>query len=149
MNSLSDEFQRLNDDMFEKADRIFNSFGHDIIKALNGKLFSSAKSNQLNSLKNIEYKVEYEKDWAVITMCLPGHKKDSIDISIENNIVTIETNNKAPRAFSKYRNSWKIDPVVYDLQKVEAQCEDGVLMVRFHKIKKVENKSEKITIKVG
>ena len=98
----------------------------------------------------------YENDDAfVATADLPGLKKDDIDISIEDNVLTVSgerkfeksddggTFRRVERSYGTFRRSFAL-PRGIDSTKVEAKFEDGVLSLTLPKSELA--KSRKITV---
>ncbi len=98
----------------------------------------------------------YESDEAfVATADLPGLKKDDIDVSIEDNVLTVSgerkfeesdddgTFRRVERSYGTFRRSFAL-PRGVDSAKVEARFEDGVLNLTLPKSEVA--KSRKITV---
>ncbi len=98
----------------------------------------------------------YEHDDAfVATADLPGLKKDDIDISIEDNVLTVSgerkfeksddggTFRRVERSYGTFRRSFAL-PRGVDSAKVEAKFEDGVLTLTMPKSELA--KSRKISV---
>jgi HSP20 family protein len=116
----------------------------------------------LNTFNNTDGKVnilENDNDYS-IEMALPGYEKDNVNIEIDNNMITISSNNEERneekndnyirREFkmSSFQRSFEI-PDDVDEDKIDASMENGVLYLKMNKIKEVENKTniKKIDIK--
>ncbi len=98
----------------------------------------------------------YENDESfVATADLPGLRKDDIDVSIEDNVLTVSgerkfekseddgTFRRVERAYGTFRRSFAL-PRGVDSAKVEARFEDGVLTLTLPKSEVA--KSRKITV---
>ena len=98
----------------------------------------------------------YENDDAfVATADLPGLKKEDLDVSIENNVLTVSgerkfeksddegTFRRVERSYGTFRRSFAL-PRTVDSTKVEAKFEDGVLTLALPKSEVA--KSRKITV---
>ena len=98
----------------------------------------------------------YENDDAfVATADLPGLKKDDIDVSIEDNVLTVSGERKfeksedegsfrrVERSYGTFRRSFTL-PRGVESAKVEAKFEDGVLTLTLPKSELA--KSRKITV---
>jgi len=99
----------------------------------------------------------YETDDMVMLMAnMPGVDKDSIDISVERNILTISGNVDAEEpggyslAYAEYRvgdyeRSFSLSSEI-DQDNIEASLTDGVLSL---KLPKVGPKTKRISVKAG
>ena len=124
--------------LFDKGRKLFSGFSNEFDKILNGK----CDFEELND----KYRVELE---------VPGVKKDEIDLSLKNDILTIswsrkreEKNEKSKRRHyerseGSFTRSFNVDGA--DPDKIEANLKDGLLKIV---LPKHENaKSKKIEIK--
>lgn len=94
-----------------------------------------------------DYIVETDESFE-IEIDMPGVSKDSIDISIEDDYLTITGSRKAttgvkPSQGKEYTKSYKLGTVV-DQSNIKAKYEDGVLKVSVGK--KPKPKATKVTI---
>lgn len=92
----------------------------------------------------------------ILTSDIPGFSKDSIDISLENNLLTIsgertfedkekkEDYHRIERVYGKFTRSFTL-PAQTDSEKVSAAYQDGVLTVTIPKAE--SSKPKKISIK--
>ena len=85
---------------------------------------------------------------------LPGYKKDEVDISMENQMLTITAEHKSQtdkkgdvllheRRYSKFQRSFTLPPTV-DNNSVQAKLADGVLTITLNK--REETKPRKINV---
>ena len=100
----------------------------------------------------------YETDeQIVVVMDMPGVDKDQINVSLENNILTVSgyADTEAPEGYSlalaeysvgDYERSFRISDKI-DRNKIEAQYKNGVLRLILPKA--AEAKKRKIEVKVG
>lgn len=100
----------------------------------------------------------YETDEDVVVILdMPGGNQDSIDITLENNILSItgESTFEAPEGYSEvfseyetgdYERSFRITDQI-DRQKIDATYKDGVLFLTLPKADKA--KAQKISINAG
>lgn len=99
---------------------------------------------------------ETEED-VVVILDMPGGNQDSIDITLENNILSItgESTFEAPEGYSEvfseyetgdYERSFRITDQI-DRQKIDATYKDGVLFLTLPKAEKA--KAQKISINAG
>ncbi|MBF0595327.1 MAG: Hsp20/alpha crystallin family protein [Candidatus Omnitrophica bacterium] len=98
------------------------------------------------------------KDSVVVKVDLPGLKKDDIDVSIENNVLTIRGEKKhdvehregdvlrAERYFGSFYRAFTL-PSSVDAQKVNAKFENGVLELSVLKKEEAKPKQIKIDVK--
>ncbi|MCP3960087.1 MAG: Hsp20/alpha crystallin family protein [bacterium] len=127
-------------------DRVFDNVWND-------SDFVAGESGRRTWLPAVDIK---ETDEAfVATADLPGLKKDDIDVSIEDNVLTVSgerkfedaaegtTFRRVERAYGSFRRSFTL-PRGVDSVKVEARFEDGVLMLQIPKSEVA--KSRKITV---
>ncbi len=99
-----------------------------------------------------------EDDAYFIEVDLPGVKKEDIEITTEDNILTISGERKLKKeakendyykvesAYGKFSRSFTL-PEKVDTSKIEAKNENGVLEIIIPKIKDEEKKPKKIKIK--
>ena len=124
--------------LFDKGRKLFSGFSNEFDKILNGK----CDFEELND----KYRVELE---------VPGVKKDEIDLSLKNDILTISWSRKREekkekskrrhyeRSEGSFTRSFNVDGA--DPDKIEANLKDGLLKIV---LPKHENaKSKKIEIK--
>jgi len=102
--------------------------------------------------------IERENDYVVRTE-IPGARKDDIDISVENGVLTISAETKSEteqkdgekvirqeRRYGRYLRSLRLDKTV-DEKKVNASYKDGILELTLPKAEEV--KPKRITVNVG
>lgn len=99
-----------------------------------------------------------EKDNIVVKAELPGMKKDEIEVSIDDNILTIkgekkeekETKEKdyvrSERYYGSFNRSFTL-PSSVDAQKVDASYKDGVLEIILTKREEAKQNQKRINIK--
>ena len=99
-------------------------------------------------------------DQLVVEADLPGFKKDQIDISVEQGVLTIEAERQTPeptgegngnkrqhvaeRRYSRVSRRFSL-PSAYDTQGIDATLTDGVLTVKLQK--REESKPRKVEVK--
>ena len=127
------------------------------------EFLSNVQNSQNNETENIIdfnplVNTREANDTYHIEMDLPGIKKDDVDISVEDNILTIsgkrEIKNEAKEenyykiesAYGSFSRSFTL-PQKIDIDKIKAKSKDGVLEVIIPKQKVIANKSKKIEIK--
>lgn len=93
----------------------------------------------------------------VVEADLPGIKKDAIDLSYENNYLTVTAKRedsvedksgnyvRRERSYGEFKRSFYIDNV--DESKVDASFNDGVLKINLPKLDKMKNTRRKIDIR--
>jgi len=102
--------------------------------------------------------VEREDEYVVRTE-IPGARKEDIEVSVENGVLTISAETKSEteekegervirqeRRYGRYLRSLRLDKTVDD-KKVKASYRDGILELRLPKAEEV--KPKKITVDVG
>ena len=97
-----------------------------------------------------------EQGSIILRLEMPGVKKDGVDISVDNNQLTVTGTREIPEAEGKYLmqerrlgdfyQAYTIDDTI-DREKIEAELTNGLLTVTLH-IKEAE-KPKKITVKAG
>ena len=102
--------------------------------------------------------VREDADHIYVEAELPGFKKDEIDISVENQSLTIAAEHRSQkdeksadkgewllheRRYTRFQRSFMLPPTV-DSQSVAAKLNDGVLTVTLNK--REETKPRKITV---
>ena len=99
-----------------------------------------------------------EDDAYYVEVDLPGVSKDDIDITTEDNVLTIsgerklknetkeEDYYKVESSYGKFSRSFAL-PEKVDINKIEAKNENGVLEIVIPKVKEEEKKPKKIKIK--
>ena len=96
---------------------------------------------------------EREKDY-VIEMAVPGLKKDDFDIDLDNNILTISSEQKDEKVEEKgdytkrefYYNEFKRSftlPETADTEKIDAQYKDGILTITIAKKPEAQTKPKR------
>lgn len=101
----------------------------------------------------------FEDDGALlVTVELPGMKRDDVDVDVKDDTLTIAGNRKLPREKEKDRY-YRIEcchgpfsrtftlPANIDKENIEAKMDSGLLTVKMPK--KEESKARKIKVKVG
>ena len=133
-----------NDNLLDNFNKFFTNFG-------NGTLNNTGISNFLPTVNTREGDYAYH-----IEIDLPGVKKDEINISNSNGVLTISGERqfrnelkkddyyKVESSYGKFQRSFNL-PKDIDAENIEAKYDDGVLEVVIPKLAKAETK--KITIK--
>jgi len=123
----------------------------DVDRAFNGRF------NYDNEDLTAKYPVDIHEDNDGLTVSaeLPGFKKDEVDISIDNGLLTISAQREAAehkdgtthlneRRYTRVRRQFSL-PTTVDTANVDAKLKDGVLTLRL--VKKEEVKPRKIEVK--
>jgi HSP20 family protein len=100
--------------------------------------------------------IREDQDHLYVEADLPGFKKDEVDITLENQTLTISAEHKPEpveekkgdwllneRRYARFLRSFTLPPTVDD-QKVDAKLQDGVLRVTLNK--REETKPRKIQV---
>jgi len=101
-----------------------------------------------------EVNITETKDSYVLEAEMPGVNKDGLDISLEDNVLTLTGHRNAavpPGTLSyresrmaDYRRSFELDPVI-DTGKISARMEQGVLTLVLPKLEKVKPRKIAVT----
>ena len=99
---------------------------------------------------------EFEENY-LIELNVPGFKKEDINISLENDILTISAEQESKKEEGTYnrkefertsiKRSFSV-PEDVDKENIDAKCEHGILYVDLGKKKKEEPKNESKSIKI-
>jgi HSP20 family protein len=139
-------------DPFEYAQRDFDT--------LLGRLFNGSQANGDGGARLAPYGVDIreDQDHFYVEAELPGFKKDDIDITLENQTLTISAERRQEnkqgdaqkgelllheRRYSRFLRSFTLPPTV-DEQTVNAKLADGVLTITLNK--REETKPRKISV---
>jgi HSP20 family protein len=113
-------------------------FTHDIWKDVDHIWDGLFEHGQLNRYYE---PVQYTTEHAILTLDLPGVKKDDLGVSIVSDEVTVS----GKRGKQEFKRTYSIDSN-YDIVSAVAELEDGVLTVTFDRLP--ETKPKKIVVKV-
>lgn len=130
-------------------DRLFDRSFHDFLNT-----FTEGEANS-TSVWAPPIDIRETDDSLALFAELPGMKKKDVEISVENNVVTIsgerqfekethENYHRIERAYGTFTRAFTL-PTNVDANKVEATFKDGILRVVFPKTE--ESKPRKIAIK--
>lgn len=148
--ALPTRVQRGQADPFEMAQREFDS--------LLGRLVSGRDTRDGNYFAPYAVDVREDGDHVYVEAELPGFKKDEVDITLENQTLTIAAERKAEnkqgngspgelllheRRYTRFLRSFNLPPTV-DEQTVNAKLSDGVLTITLNK--REETKPRKIKV---
>ncbi len=142
-------------DPFEAAQREFDS--------LLGRFFSGREATGDSGSAVAAYLAPYgvdvreDQDHIYVEAELPGFSKEDVDITLENQTLTISAERKADREetarkgeyllrerrYSRFQRSFTLPPTVND-QSVNAKLENGVLTITLNK--REETKPRKIQV---
>jgi HSP20 family protein len=136
-------------DPFELAQREFDS--------LLGRYFGGSPGGNGGRLAPYGVDVREDGDHIYVEAELPGFKKDDVDITLENNTLTISAERQSEqkqgeqkgdwllreRNYSRFVRSFNLPPTV-DEQSVNAKLADGVLTITLNK--REETKPRKINV---
>lgn len=98
--------------------------------------------------------METENDYMIVAE-VPGVPKENVDVSLEENVLTIHVNKPAPeigeddsvhsreRVFGEFRRSLRL-PRDVDVEHVDAHHKDGILEIRLPK--REESKPRQISV---
>lgn len=136
-----------NMDPFEAMHRDFDS--------MLGRLFTGRESEG-NWMAPYGVDIREDGDHIYVEAELPGFKKEEVEITLENQTLTIAAERKSEvkpkdgeqtllqeRRYSRFLRSFTLPPTVNE-SKVDAKLQDGVLMITLNK--REETKPKKITV---
>jgi HSP20 family protein len=142
-------------DPFEMAQREFDSL---LGRFLGGREMAGGGAGSGNFLAPYAVDVREDGDHIYVEAELPGFKKDEIDITLENQTLTIAAERKEEmggdsekkgehllheRRYTRFLRSFTLPPTV-DEQTVNAKLNDGVLTITLNK--REETKPRKISV---
>ena len=78
----------------------------------------------------------------VVSLDMPGVKKDDLTLQIEGNHLLIS----AKRGTKKIEKSYRMIHKEYDFDKISAKLEDGVLLISIPKITQPQRQKRSVTI---
>ena len=146
--ALPTRVQRGQYDPFEQAQREFES--------MLGRFIGERQQNGSGGLAPYCVDVREDGDHIYVEAELPGFKKDEVDITLENQTLTISAERREEkkegtkgehllreRRFTRFLRSFTLPPTV-DEQTVNARLADGVLTVTLNK--REETKPRKISV---
>ena len=149
--ALPTRVQRGQADPLEMAQREFDS--------LVGRLVGGREARDGNYFAPYAVDVREDADHVYVEAELPGFKKDEVDITLENQTLTIAAERKSEskngnggakgdlllheRRYTRFLRSFTLPPTV-DEQSVNAKLSDGVLTVTLNK--REETKPRKISV---
>ncbi len=94
-----------------------------------------------------------------IDLAAPGLKKDDFEIKVEDNVLTISAHKEEEKleeganfikkefGYENFQRSFTLPDNVFDIDKVEAKYEDGVLKIYIPKLEEQQKKVKKVKIK--
>lgn len=101
---------------------------------------------------------ETEKSY-IVECELPGFKKENINISMNNNVLTIDAESTSEndeneksvkhiheRRFGKYTRSFRFIDDSVDISKIKASFDNGILVIELPKTEQNTNETTKINI---
>lgn len=131
----------------DDVENFFNSFfNNDLLTPFNMNLFTNGLKVDLKET-DTSYLIEAD---------LPGIKKDAIDLSFNNNYLTISAKRddtlednkenfiRKERRYGEFKRSFYIDNV--DEKNINASFEEGVLKIELPKLEKGQRNNNKIEI---
>jgi len=123
----------------------------DLLRSDFDAVFNDSFLNPFNGYQNPLTNIYESEKEVTVEMVIPGHKKSDLEISIENNILTVkgkkgagpETDNgkylKREFTAQEFSKSFRVDPNVGD-ESIASKLEDGILKIQIPRAKKIENK---------
>lgn len=135
------------EDFQKEMNRLFDLTMHRPGKKVNGATFWAPAIDVIDEKEQIRVKAD-----------LPGLKKDEIEVSVENDVLTIRGEKKeekeikekdyirSERYYGSFHRSFTL-PSGVDAQKVNANYKDGVLEITLPKKEEAKSKQVKVDIK--
>lgn len=77
-----------------------------------------------------------------VVVAAPGINKESVNVNVEDNRLTIESTQKTEFSYSEFTRTWTL-PGNVDSAGISASCQDGILRVAIPKVQ-----AEKISIPI-
>lgn len=119
-------------------------------------LFNVAKNTIWAGVFSPPCDITLSEDHALISMDIPGINPDSVKITTENRNIIVQgerTNTvsatdkflRSERIYGKFSRSWTV-PDSFDLDKISATYESGVLNIRIELNNKAEKKQVEVKI---
>lgn len=148
--ALPTRVSREQGDQFDSAQR---DFEHML-----GRVFGGSSNNGGGRLAPYGVDVREDTDHIVVEAELPGFKKEEVDVTLENQTLTIAALRKSEqqqgnggkgewllreRSYSRFLRSFTLPPTVNE-QSVNAKLNDGVLTITLNK--REETKPRKISV---
>ena len=140
---------------FEFSNKDFNSLFNDFNGMLGNK-FHLSNSNDFNP----KFEVAENKKYYEVHAELPGIELNDVNISLENNILTIKGEKKSvkeekdknyhicERKYGSFERKFEL-PENADEENIKAELKDGILSLTIAKNEKVEQKAKQIKINQG
>jgi len=131
--------------------------GFDLMNTLLNSMEAAPEEGVMNDFVPSVNTREDEKSY-VIELDLPGIKKEDIEITTEDNVLTIsgerkrkeevqeEDYYKMESVYGTFSRSFTL-PEKVDVEKIKAEAKDGVLEVVIPKVEEKEKQPKKIEIK--
>jgi HSP20 family protein len=138
----------------------------DLVRDRFGRIFDEAFSEMLRPLASAEgapnrswappVDIRETEDHLVLALDLPGLSKEDVNITLENNVLTVsgerrfqadqknETLHRLERAYGAFTRAFTLGPTV-QTDRVEANFQDGVLTIQLPKVE--ASKPRRIDIK--
>lgn len=140
-----DIFEAMNDLVNDRMDKVF---GNSVILCPSARSYTTGNSNN-NTGSKAPFAVDYFGDAKQYTLIaeLPGVEKENIEVSVDRNVLSISTENKAlvahegenkpdfyckERRFGKQTRTFKL-PDDCDQENIKSSFENGLLRLVFEK----------------
>lgn len=123
----------------------------DLLRSDFETVFNDSFLNPFNGYRTPLTNISEKENEIIVDMIIPGFKKSDLEISLENNILTVKgkKNVNAESEIGKYlkkefstqefSKSFRIDPSVSD-ESIASKLEDGILTIQIPRAKKIESK---------
>src|SRR4051794_3559105 len=147
---------RVNRGFVDPMDLIGREFDGVLNRFFTGDAGGNNGGNRANWIAPYGVDIREDQDHLYVEADLPGFKKDEVDITLENQTLTIAAEHKDEetseqkgdwllneRRYARFLRSFTLPPTVDD-QKVDAKLADGVLRITLNK--REETKPRKIQV---
>lgn len=123
----------------------------DLLRSDLETVFNDSFLNPFNGYRTPLTNISEKGKEITVEMVIPGYKKSDLEISLENNILTVKGKKNAgaesesgkylQKEFStqEFSKSFRIDPSVSD-ESIASKLEDGILTIQIPRAKKIETK---------
>jgi len=98
--------------------------------------------DQLFASYSVPFKVDENKDNVILTVALPGFKREDVKVTVAEGVLSVEAEKKGNK-ITKSVPLW--DEI--DAEKIEAELEDGLLTLTLKKKEKTKPKAIEIRVK--
>jgi len=149
-DDMFEEFRKMREEMNMMANRMNNAFGP--------KMLAHGEQKDLAKYRAPTSDIKETENNVIATFEIPGADKDDIELNVTENAVEVKVEKKGEKeikkkgeySYSAFSHSFYRAlplPAEVDAGKANAEYKNGVLTVEMPKLKKIEAKKKKISIK--